>query len=147
MRVLSTNDKRAAFSLVELVIATSIAALTIGGSIYAYVLSMQRAEWSAYSLAAHSLAMQRIEQARAAKWDPMGFPPVDELVSSNFPVQVDVLDIPISGTNVAYATSVTSIATITVNPPLKRIRVDCSWSFVNRGAFTNTLVTYRASDQ
>ena len=127
--------------------AIAIAGLVMGGSIYGYVLSAQRAEWSAYSLAAHSLAMQRIEQARAAKWDPQGYPPVDELVSSNFPVQVDILDIPISGTNIAYATSMTTIATISVSPPLKKIKVDCYWPFVGRGTFTNTIMTYRGPDQ
>lgn len=146
MRQLSVSDNRA-FSLVELVISTAVATLTIGGSIYAYVLSAHRAEWSAYSLAAHSLAMQGVERARAAKWDPMGFPAVDELVASNFPVRQDILDIPISGTNVAHATSVTSIATVSVSPPLKKIRVDCTWSFASRGPFTNTIITYRAPDQ
>lgn len=146
MRILPKYDKQA-FTLIEVVIATGTAALTIGSSIYAYVLSTRRAEWSAHSLAAHSLAMQRMEQSRAAKWDPMGYPPVDELVSSNFPTRVDILDIPISGTNIAYATSVTSVATITANPPLKRIRVDCTWSFVNGRVFTNSIVSYRAPDQ
>ena len=119
----------------------------MGGSMYAYVMSTRRAEWSAFSLAAHSLAMQRVEQARAAKWDPMGFPPVDELVVTNFPTLVEVMDIPVSGTNVAFATSITSIATISVNPPLKKVRVDCSWSFMNGKVFTNTVVVYRAPDQ
>jgi type II secretory pathway pseudopilin PulG len=146
MQLLSKND-RLAFTLVEVVIATGIAALTISSSIYAYVLSTRRAEWSAYSLAAHSLAMQRMEQSRAAKWDPAAFPSVDELVASNFPTRIDILDIPISGTNIAYATSITSIATISTVPALKRIRVDCSWSFANGKSFTNSIVTYRAPDQ
>jgi prepilin-type N-terminal cleavage/methylation domain-containing protein len=139
------NRSCKAFTLIELVIATAIAAMVIGGSVYGYIISSKRAEWSAYSLAAHSMAMQRIEQARAAKWDPSGFPPVDNL--TNGPPVVDVLDIPISGTNIAYATSVTTIATISVDPPLKKIRVETVWPFVGRGAFTNTIVTYRAADQ
>ena len=106
---------------------------------------VKTAEWAAYSLAAHSLAMQRIEQTRAAKWDPAGFPPVDDL--TNRPPAVDILDIPISGTNIAYATSITTIATVSLNPPLKKIRVECVWPFVNRGLFTNVVVTYRAPDQ
>ena len=47
--------------------ATALAATTVGASIYAYVMAAQRAEWSAYTLAAHSLAMQQLEQCRAAK--------------------------------------------------------------------------------
>lgn len=135
----------AAFTLVELVISTALAAIVICASIYGYVHSARRAEWSAHSLAAHSIGMQKVEQMRAAKWDPNGWPPVDEL--TNPPVRVDILDIPISGTNIAYATSVTSIATISASPPVKKIRVDTSWEFAGRGVFTNTILTYRAPDQ
>ena len=134
-----------AFTLVELVITTALAALVIAGSVCGYVLSAQRAEWSAYSLAAHSLAMQGIEQIRAAKWDPNGWPAVDEL--TNRPPQIDVLDIPISGTNIAYATSYVNIAVVSANPPLKKVTVQTVWPFVGRGPFTNTIITYRAPDQ
>ncbi|MGZ8900375.1 MAG: type IV pilus modification PilV family protein [Limisphaerales bacterium] len=146
MKVLSKHDIRA-FTLIEVVVSTAIAAMVISGSIYGYTLSAQRAQWSSYSLAANSLAIQCMEQARAAKWDPMAFPPVDELVATNFPLRVEVLDIPTSGSNLAYATNVTSIATVSASPPLKQIRVECTWSFVNGKVFTNTMVTYRAADQ
>ena len=139
--------KRSAFSLIEVVTSTAIAGIVIGGSIYGYVSAAQRAEWAAYSLAANSLAMQRVEQTRAAKWDPLGFPPVDELIATNFPAQINMLDIPISKTNIVYATNFTTITTITDNPPLKMIRVACAWKFMNRGPFTNVVVTYRAPDQ
>ena len=135
------------FTLMEVVIALSISAITIGATITGYTLSTRRAEWSAYSLAAHSLAMQRLEQTRAAKWDPAGWPAVDELVSSNFPVRTEVLDIPISGTNLVYATNLTTIITLSTSPALKMIRVDCSWMFISRGPFTNSVATYRTSDQ
>jgi prepilin-type N-terminal cleavage/methylation domain-containing protein len=146
MSVLSKPDKRG-FSLVEVVVAMGLSAVVIGGCVYGYTLSARRAEWSSYSLAANSLAVQSMEQARAAKWDPMAFPAIDELVATNFPTRIDVLDLPISGTNVTYGTSVVTIATISVAPPLKQIRVDTSWSFVGKGAFTNTIVTCRAPDQ
>lgn len=138
---------REGFTLAEVVISMAIASLAISGVIYGYVMTAQRAEWSSYSLAAQSLALQRIEQARACKWDPAGYPPVDELVSSNFGVVVDILDIPMSGTNVVYATNYTTITTVTANPPLRMIRVDCCWMFQKRGAFTNTVATYRGPDQ
>ena len=137
----------AAFTLMEVVMSIAVAAVTIGGIIAGYTLSARKAEWSAYSLAAHSLALQRLEQTRAAKWDPQGWPSVDELVASNFPVRIDVLDIPISGTNLVYATNATAITSLSANPPLKMIRVDCSWMFLSRGPFTNTVVTYRTADQ
>lgn len=124
-----------------------IGALLLAGLVTGYVLSAQRAEWSAYSLAANSLAMQRVEQIRAAKWDPLAWPPVDEVVASNFPPSIEVLDIPVSGTNLVYATNTVTIAEVSVQPPLKLVRVDTTWSFGGRGPFTNTMITYRAPDQ
>ena len=137
----------AGFTLPELVISTAIAAISIGGIAYGYILSAQSAEWSAYNLAANSLAIQRMEQTRAAKWDRQSIPPVDELVGANFPMAVEILDIPISGTNVALATNITTISTVSAAPPLKMIRVDCSWMFASGRVFTNTVITYRAPDQ
>ena len=152
MRITTKSGRRReatsrAFSLVEVVLSMAIAAVAIGGMVYGYIMSAQRAEWSAYSLAAQSLAVQRSEQTRACKWDPSGFPPVDELVAANFPVVVDILDIPISGTNLVYATNWTTITTVSTTPALRMIQVDCVWKFMNRGVFTNTIVTYRGPDQ
>jgi hypothetical protein len=145
---LSIASRKQAFTLAEIVIASALGMITIGASIYGYILSAQRAEWSGYSLAANSLAMQRLEQARACKWDPLAWPPVDELVSANFPpVTTNILDIPMNGTNAVYATNYTTITTVREFPPLRMIRVDCTWMFIDRGPFTNTLVTYRAPDQ
>lgn len=172
----SAGRSPAAFTLVEVVIATAIATLSILAIINGYVFAAQRAEWSAYNLAAQSLANQRIEQARAAKWDTRATPLVDELVSSNFPVVVNILDIPITaatnaanlaaqfpvdlasaawlaasarsnGVTFVYATNYTSIWNVSSNPPLKAVQVDCVWAFANRGLFTNTVTTYRAPDQ
>lgn len=152
MRISRQNNSkstcgRCAFTLAEVVISTGIAALTIGGIVYGYVMSAQRSELASYALAAQSLAMQRLEQSRACKWDPMALPPVDELVASNFQVETNILDIPISRTNMVYATNFTTITTLSTNPPLKMIRVDCTWSFMSRRVFTNTVVTYRTIDQ
>lgn len=137
-----------AFTLIEVVIATAITALTMAATIYGYGLTTRRAEWAGYSLAAQSLAMQGLEQARAAKWDPWASPPVDELTNSYFTTPlVKILDIPISGTNVVYATNFWTITQISTNPNIKMIRVDCVWKFVKKGPFTNTVMSYRASDQ
>jgi len=146
-RTIKKGPAALAFTLMEVVISLAISAITIGAILTGYTLATKRAEWSAYSLAAQSLAMQRLEQTRAAKWDPNGWPPVDELVSSNFPVRQEVLDIPISGTNLVYATNFTSITMLSSSPPLKMIRVDCTWMFISRGPFTNTVATYRTADQ
>lgn len=139
--------RQAGQSLVEVGVSLTIAAVAISSSMNGYVLSACRAEWSAYSLAAHSQAVQKLEQVRAAKWDTTSFPEVDEVAATNFPVTVSVLDVPLSGTNIVHATNRTTIATVSANPPLKLVRVDSVWSFMNRGVFTNTVVSYRAPDQ
>ena len=136
-----------AFSLAEMVVATGLAGIMIVGLVQGYILAVNQAEWSAYSLAANSLALQQLERVKSAKWDPRGFPPVDQVVSASFPDGVEILDIPVSRTNIVYATNHTTITSLTTNPPLKMVRVDCTWKFMNRGVFTNTVVTYRAPDQ
>jgi prepilin-type N-terminal cleavage/methylation domain-containing protein len=141
------NISRAAFTLTEVLVSMLVAGIMVVGVISGFVQSHRQAEWSAYSLAANSLAMQPLEQARAAKWDPYATPPVDQLVSSNFPERVEVLDIPISNTNIVFATNRTTIQTVSATPPLKQILVECTWTFLNRGVFTNAIITYRAPDQ
>ena len=136
-----------AFTLVEVVVSVALAAFMVGGIVYGYVQSTRRAEWSAYSLAAQSLALQRLEQTRAARWDPLAYPPVDQLVGTNFPVALDILDIPISQTNIVYATNFTTITAVSTNPALKMIQVDCVWPYINGVVFTNTVLTYRAPAQ
>lgn len=134
-------------SLVEALIGLGIALLTVSASVKGYLLTAHKAEWSAYSLAAHSMAMQRVEQARAAKWDPTAWPSVDRVIPANFPVVTNVLDVPISGTNITYGTVTTTIANVSANPPLKLVRADCVWRFTNGRWFTNTVTSYRAPDQ
>lgn len=133
------------FTLTEVVVALFIIAFLFGGVLRAYVMSAQRAEWSAHSLAAQSLAMQQVEAARAAKWDPQAWPPVDELGVINF-TKADILDVPM-GKSPYYATNLVSVTTVSVNPPLRQIRADCVWLFHPRGFFTNTVITLRAPDQ
>jgi prepilin-type N-terminal cleavage/methylation domain-containing protein len=148
MKTNLTATVQRGFTLVEVVTATAISALTMAATIYGYGLTTRRAEWAGYSLAAQSLAMQGLEQARAAKWDPWSSNTNSDLLkSTNFPPQIKTLDLPISGTNVVYATNFWTISTISTNPNLRMIRVDCVWKFRNKGPFTNTTVTYRASDQ
>ena len=135
------------FSLTEMVVSMAVAGIMVGGLVNGFMQSAQEAEWAAYSLAAQNQALRGLEQARAAKWDPYAWPSVDQLVSTNFPKYVDILDVPRAGGNISYATNEFSIITITNDPPLKLVRVDCIWRFMNRGLFTNTEITYRAPDQ
>jgi Tfp pilus assembly protein PilV len=138
---------RFGFTLAEVLISVFIAALSVGGIIYAYTLAAQQAELSTCSSAAQLMAMKRLEQVRAAKWDPLANPPVDELVPANFTNFTAALEVPQTGTNVVRATNVVTITTIPNDPPWKMIQVDCSWSVLSRGPFTNTVFTYRAPDQ
>ena len=148
MRIQLTGvHKRAGVTIVETVIAMLIVAVTIAATINGYILSSNRAEWSSQSLAAHSLAMQRMEQVRAAKWDVSGEVPVDLVTEASFPAIKSVLDLPISGSNVVSAAIFTTIKTVSASPPLKLVRVDCVWPYRERGFFTNTLMTYRSPEQ
>jgi len=83
---------RSAFTLVEATISIAVAGISIGGSFMDRPVGRQT-EWSSCSTAAQSMAMRGLEQTRAAKWDPLGYPSVDEVVSSNFPAVVANLDI------------------------------------------------------
>lgn len=145
----SPPRQTAGFTLAEVVVAVAIVALCFGGVIYGYVLTADRAQWSAYSLAAQSLAMQGVEQARAAKWDPKAWPAVDELGLTNY-TEVDTLDVPVRGQTV-LATNYISISLVSQDPPLRQLRADCVWSLasgrLSRGPFTNTVVTLRTADQ
>jgi len=139
-----------AFTLIEVVVAVAVITLTFAIVVYGYLRTADRAEWSCYSLAAQSLAMQGVEQVRAAKWDPQAWPVVDELGTTNF-VQVEPLDVPVIVEPV-MATNYISVTTVSVDPPVRQLRADCVWCLRSRpatitGPFTNTAVTLRAPDQ
>jgi Tfp pilus assembly protein PilV len=135
------------FALEEVMVSMTIAALGIAGIVSGYFLSAELADWSTAFKAAQALAVQRLEQTRAARWDTLASPVVDELVTGNFPQVVSALDIPQTGSNVVYGTNKTTITAVSVNPPLRLIQVDCTWSLFRRGPFTNSVFTYRSPDQ
>jgi Tfp pilus assembly protein PilV len=133
-------------TLVEVLVSMLVLGIMITGVVNGFIQSHHTAEWSAYSLAAQSLAMQPIEQARAAKWDPYASVPINEL--TNLPARTtNILDIPASGTNLVWATNRITVRTVSVNPPLQEIYVECTWRFLNRRVFTNSVITYRAPGQ
>jgi type II secretory pathway pseudopilin PulG len=136
--------------MIEVVVSIMIGVIMVGAVVNGYSQAARRAEWSAYSLAAQSLASQRMEMTRAAAWDTMayGYPTnFNDLVQSNFSTSMDILDIPISKTNIVYATNTTTITTLSTIPPLKMVSVQTVWRFWDRGLFTNSVVTYRAPNQ
>jgi len=139
-------QRTSGFCLLEVVTSVAISAVGITGVISGYILAAERAEWSALSAAANEQSIQRVEQTRAAKWEPGAASPLDELVATHFPMQVVELSLPRKGTNVSWATNRTTISTISSDPPLKMIRSETTWSYLSRGVFTNTIIACRAPD-
>ncbi|MFM2081547.1 MAG: hypothetical protein RL380_238 [Verrucomicrobiota bacterium] len=144
----NSRRRARAYALPELLICLVVMMLVYGGSILCYIVVGKRATWSGYSLAAQGLSIRQLEEARAAKWDTMATTNVDFI--TNIPSSsVNILDLPYSGTNRAYATNYCAITTINLNTnlgtQLHRIRVETTWSFNNR-SFTNAIETYRAAN-
>lgn len=134
-------------TLVEVVVALTITGLAIGAIITGYNFCTNSAQKAALSLAASARAMERLEETRSAKWDTASWPLADQLIATNFPSKVVTLDQSASGAGITSATLHTEISQISVTPPLKRIRVDCIWSFKGVQVITNTIETCRAPDQ
>ena len=141
-----SKNKRAGVSLSEVVVGLAITGIGIVAAVTGFVNASKQAESSAYVLAAQCQALERLEQVRAAKWDPNADPPVDQMVSTNFPLLIKVLDIPRQNLKI-FATNYTTISVISVNPPIKMMRVDCVWPWINKKVYTNTVMTYRGPDQ
>jgi Tfp pilus assembly protein PilE len=133
-------------TLAEVVVALAIAALAIVGIVNGYTFCCRSAERSALAQTANAKALERLEQTRGAKWDVTSWPTVDQLVATNFPAQIVVLDRSGSGAALTYATNLTQISQISSNPPLKRIHVDCIWRFNVTQLVTNSIETCRAPD-
>ena len=134
-------------TLVEVVVSLAISGVAIACLASGYLSCVISAEKSSLSLAANARAAERVEETRSAKWDTSCWPPVDQLVSSNFPVEVVMLDVSGSGSGFTYATNYTFITQISSDPLLKRIHVDCVWSFKGSKLVTNMMETCRCPDQ
>jgi Tfp pilus assembly protein PilV len=142
------SKRQHACTLVEIVVSLMIVALSMTGIISMYIQAAVRSEYSAQMLAAQMMALGGVEQARGAKYDPNGSPPTDELVATNFPARTDVLDVGYTSAVTAYATNTFTITTVSTNPLVKMVRVDCTWRFPGRSVvITNTVCTYRAPNQ
>lgn len=159
----------AGYSLIEVVMAAGIIALVYGMILNCYIQSGLRAQWAGYSLAAESLAVQQIEQARTAKWDPnAGSASVNNitnllLLSRSYNTNTltltgystNLLDVPYASTNFTIATNFVTVRLVnlndgTTNPPQAyMIRVDTVWPFTYQrkvSLFTNTIATYLGPD-
>ena len=150
--ILAVNSRRkrlGAYSLAELLVCIAVMMFVYGGSILCYVITCRHATWSAYSLAAQGLSIRQLEESRAAKFDTSSIDYNDQI--TNIPsMSTNILDLPYSGTNRAYATNFFSIGTISLNTNLGTVvhllRVDTVWTFNNR-TFTNSIQTYRAPNK
>jgi len=148
------HAKRAAFTLMEVLISIIILAMVMAGIIYGYAQANRFAEWSSMSLAAQSYALQGLEQIRSAKWDLQANPKIDlrpapaDGTTVNYPPQQDVMDVPATGAPF-YVTNYISQRRISPNSSfqLREVRSDCIWTFPRTGQkYTNTVITYRAPD-
>jgi hypothetical protein len=134
-------------TLAEVVVALAIASLTVVSLIGGYISSTVAAERSSLSLAACTRAIERLEDTRAAMWNVTAG--VDELLATNFPTKVVILDLSGQGAGITYGTNYTTITQVSLSPQLRRIRVDCAWRFQNRQfstLVTNTVETLRGPD-
>ena len=146
----------AAFTLVELLVSLVVLTMVMSGIIYGYVQANRFAEWSSMSLAAQSYALQGLEDVRGAKWDLSANPTVDDMpipsgaTYTNFPLQTDYLDIPVSGAPFPITNSI-RLTQITIPLSAAQVRMVqsyCVWTFPLTGkVFTNTVTTYRAPDR
>jgi type II secretory pathway pseudopilin PulG len=141
------RQARAGLTLVEVVVALGISVLAVAGIVAGYLFGIGSAQRSVLSLAASAKALERLEEARSAKWDLSSWPAVDELVASNFPNEVIILSLADAGSTAVYATNFTQIAQISTDPPLKTVHVDCVWTFKGAQLLTNAMETCRAPDQ
>ena len=148
MRVQLSNSPAAlrAMCLAEVVVSIALAVTSLGALITGFVMCANDSKSSSYSFAAQSRALEAIEQVRAAKWDTVADPPIDMVVSTNFPKTTYTLNVPRCSKQTSCTNYVT-ISTISINPPLKKIRVDCVWSWSNKKIYTNSVITYRGPDQ
>ena len=144
--------ERAAFTLVEVLIAFTMMVLVLTGVFFAYSQADRMAEFSSMSLAAQSYASQGIERARSFQWDTQAQTNGDLLPATNAstPVlvpQPDTLDVPQTG-NLLYVTNYVYETTNEASPPLRELRSVVVWTFpLTHKLYTNTVVTLRAPDE
>ncbi len=147
--------------------AAVIVVVVYGAILVCYIQTGLRAQWSGYSLAAQSLSMEQIQQARAAVWDP-ALTNKNEITNLNLTswsytssnqtwtgFATNILDVPYASTNFIVATNFVSVQLInlnnTTNPFIQvvMIRCDTVWPFQYRAGnlfFTNTACTLMAPD-
>lgn len=145
-----------AFTLIEVAIATAVAALVLAGLFQGYNMAGRRAMYSACNLAANVQCMQLIEQVETAQWVPStgtiqfvslpspwsssysnGLFTATETVATN-------LYLPQAQSNVVDCTNYVTVTQISNTPPYVMIKAQCVWSLPSYSAtFTNNLGVLR----
>jgi type II secretory pathway pseudopilin PulG len=166
LRIRSGARSASAFTLVEVVVSIGIMALVFCSVILTYLQASYRAEWSGYSLAAQSLSLQQLEQARAGVWDySISKNELTNLSLTGWAYNVatktvsgytwTTLDLPVSGTNTVAATNYVTVKMLYVNnqavPPIQMqmVTVDTVWPFTMFGRqrlYTNRTANYYGPD-
>jgi hypothetical protein len=145
----SPQVRTSGFTLPEVVICVFVMMVLFAGIITTYMQGAYRAEWSGFSLAAQSAALQQLESAKCAVWDPLQSPVKDEIRSLTNISSV-LLDLPVSGTNYVYATNYPSIVLLKNGAYSNyMLKVDTVWPFRWRDKvtlYTNTVACYYAPD-
>ncbi len=139
--------RQSGFTLAETLVSIMIMGLVFAGTLMTYTRAEQRAEWSGYSLAAQSLCAKTMEQFHAVLWDTQVIPTNNGTL--NIPLtSTAILDIPVAGTNVVWATNTATITSFSAAGPsyFEMIAINTTWAWRGQ-VFTNTLVAYRAPDQ
>jgi prepilin-type N-terminal cleavage/methylation domain-containing protein len=163
LRILRIPEN-SAFTLVEVVVSVAIIALVFGGILSAYIKATRQAEWSGYSLAAQTIGIHQIEQARAAVWDYSiskneitNLNLLDWTYNASTRVgtgyATSVLDLPISGTNIVIATNFVTVKLLSLtgftNAQVQMVSVDTVWpftSYTGKRLFTNRTASYFGPD-
>ena len=130
--------------MISVVIITMLFATIVIG----YTRGAEYAQWSGYALAAQAMSTKQLEEFRAVLWDTQATPVVDDTL--NIPVTMILpLDLPVTGTNVVYATNTATVTTITTGTSsVKMIVINTTWTLPLTGVhYTNTIVDYRSPDQ
>ena len=148
------------FTLAEVMVSLAIVTLLFGGMLAGYIQLARKSEWSGLSLAAQSVGIQIIEQARSAVWDPTISK--NELTNMNLlgwsyntgtkvgtGYSTSVLDLPVTGTNIVMVTNFVTVRMYSLtgftNAQVQMVTVNTVWPFQGK-LFTNRAATYYGPD-